>query len=363
MTTRSEIGWLCVEPTLPMDAATDFVRSRVDLPVLLAYAQGGPGGWLRFISQVLLGKFCAVLCQGWSTPAALGTMFACIASRTPYLVAFDTHSPLPGGSSVRRLGKALVIRPLLRRASALLPGGTPQARYGSRLVAPREVPTHIAPLTVDIDFFRSARLDMTEDARRRLRRTWGASSSDIVILFVGDFEEWKGIETLLAAAHRLSRRRRDVRFVAYGKGSLGRDLVRARQQGLPIYVGGYGDADLIAAAYAAADVFVLPSIRDQWGLVVNEALAVGLPVVVSHAVGCREDLIKEEETGLSFPAGDARALYERLSRLANDSTLREHLGTSGSRRMDGWSLSRYARVVIDRLSAACSRVHEVPPVT
>ena len=361
MKPRREIGWLCVEPTLPMDAATASVRKRLGLPVLLAYAQGSPANWLPFMWKVLRGRFCAVLCQGWSTPAALGTMLACIASRTPYLVAFDTHSPLPGGSIIRRVGKALVIRPLLRRASALLPGGSPQARYGARLVAPRRVPTRVAPLTVDIDFFRSAGLDMTENARRRLRRSWGASNTDIVILYVGDLEKWKGIDTLLVAADRLSQHRRDVRFVAYGKGSLEIDLVRATQRGLPVYAGGHVDADLIAASYAAADVFVLPSIRDQWGLVVNEALAVGLPVVVSDAVGCREDLIEEGETGLSFPAGDAHALFERLVRLANDSTLREELGTSGSRRIDSWSLSRYAEVVVDSLSAVCSYVREVPP--
>ncbi len=68
---------------------------------------------------------------------------------------------------------------------------------------------------------------------------------------------------------------------------------------------------------------MLPSNGDEtWGLVVNEAMACGLPAIVSDAVGCQPDLIEEHRTGFSFPCGDTYALMERLRLLEQKKQLR-----------------------------------------
>jgi len=71
----------------------------------------------------------------------------------------------------------------------------------------------------------------------------------------------------------------------------------------------------MSRAYVAADVLVLPSISETWGLVVNEAMACGLPAVVSDAAGCAPDLIEAGKTGFTFPAGDPAQLAQRLASL------------------------------------------------
>src|SRR5207247_9742522 len=66
--------------------------------------------------------------------------------------------------------------------------------------------------------------------------------------------------------------------------------------------------------YAASDVFVLPSAQESWGLVVNEAMAAGLPVIVSDEVGAAPDLVEGKGPGIVFPCGDVSALSEIMAK-------------------------------------------------
>jgi len=83
---------------------------------------------------------------------------------------------------------------------------------------------------------------------------------------------------------------------------------------LPVTFTGFLNQTQIAGAYACADVLVLPSAyAETWGLVVNEAMACGLPAIVSDRVGCGPDLVRPDETGMIFPAGDLNALADAMS--------------------------------------------------
>jgi glycosyltransferase involved in cell wall biosynthesis len=80
---------------------------------------------------------------------------------------------------------------------------------------------------------------------------------------------------------------------------------------------GFVNQSQVGRYYAAADCLVLPSAwGETWGLVVNEALQFGLPVVVSSRVGCHPDLVVEGETGYVFTAGSVESLAERLAAIA-----------------------------------------------
>ncbi len=95
---------------------------------------------------------------------------------------------------------------------------------------------------------------------------------------------------------------------------------------------GFQNQRRIAATYAAADALVLPSTSGEtWGLVVNEAMACGLPVIVSDQVGCAPDLVLEDETGFTYPCGDVAALAERVGALAGDRRRRDRMS---ARRFD-----------------------------
>jgi glycosyltransferase involved in cell wall biosynthesis len=106
--------------------------------------------------------------------------------------------------------------------------------------------------------------------------------------------------------------------------------------------------------YAAADLLVLPSDHQEtWGLVVNEAMACGIPAVVSDAVGCGPDLIETGRTGAVFPLGDIAALAEAVrSTLALEpSSLRRHL----SKKVAAYSPAGAARGITEGARALRSR--------
>jgi glycosyltransferase involved in cell wall biosynthesis len=143
------------------------------------------------------------------------------------------------------------------------------------------------------------------------------------VLFVGGCSLRKGIPYLVEAFRRIETPG-TLRLVGRTNEALFR-----RIGGLPANVEAVGQrsgADL-AAEYAAADVFALPSVEDGWGLVTNEAMSAGLPVVVSDHAGSAE-IVREGVNGFVVPARDVNALAQRLDTLLAGADLRVRMGTA-----------------------------------
>jgi glycosyltransferase involved in cell wall biosynthesis len=153
-----------------------------------------------------------------------------------------------------------------------------------------------------------------EGERFRQERELGSGP---VALFVGKLEPHKGIESLLAAFAEVPDP--TARLVLVGRGSLATAIEAASAADPRIHGRGALSQSALGGAYAAANFFVLPSLQEPWGLVVDEAQANGLPVVVSDAVGCAADRVNPAN-GRIFRAGDsadlARVLREVFDRCA-----------------------------------------------
>jgi glycosyltransferase involved in cell wall biosynthesis len=137
-----------------------------------------------------------------------------------------------------------------------------------------------------------------------------------IILFTGKVSRRKGVLNLLAA-HRLLKQPHQLILV--GDGELRPAIMKDN-----IVVTGFINYREIPRFYWRSDIFVLPSLYEPWGLSVNEACAAGLPVVVSDACGCAQDLVNGN--GFIFPAGNVKALAECLDTLLASSTLRKRMG-------------------------------------
>jgi glycosyltransferase involved in cell wall biosynthesis len=350
-----DLWWLGVEPTSYMLDKGEAVRGVVPDHRRAFIDGGGDASTTQLYVATVRRRAKVLLLEGWGAPRMLLAMALAVLARVPFIVASDTHEPAGGRRGVLRTAvRTMAIRPLVRRAAVLFPGGTPQARYIRELVGNDRHALVIAHMTVDTDGFARAAREVTPQERAAVRSSWGCRDGDIALLFVGRLVQEKGLLLLVRALERL----RDVpiRLVVYGAGPLESELRRNAER-LPIHMAGVAGKEELASAYASGDVFVLPSLYEPWGLVVNEAMASGLPCVVSDAVGSSEDLIAAGETGSVFPSGDVAALAELLRSLAGDGSLRRRMGVAAQRRMQDWSMSTYAASVERAVTIAKGRAH------
>lgn len=158
-----------------------------------------------------------------------------------------------------------------------------------------------------------------------------ARNSRPTLLFAGRLEHEKGVQTLLEAIPLVARDLPWVRLRVVGRGTYASQLQRrARRRGLKgrVRFDGFVDASHLRELYLSSDAVVVPSLYEPFGVVALEAMASGVPVVVSDTGGLRE-LVEDEVTGLRFPPGDHAALARRLVRVLSDPDLARRLGREG----------------------------------
>jgi glycosyltransferase involved in cell wall biosynthesis len=251
-----------------------------------------------------------VMIAGWYSVTLLRALRVCRRERIPVLYRGDSNlNNAPAGW--RRPLWALKTRLLLRQFSAHLSVGQ-RARTYLRHFGVNADRIFASPHCVDNAFFASAASRFqVEPGWQEVRRLFEADPAEFVILFVGKLESKKRISDAIRAVARLDGR---IRLLVIGTGPEEAALkTLARQHGVEVTWAGFLNQSDLGKAYAAADCLVLPSdAGETWGLVVNEAMATGLPCVVSDRVGCAPDLVVAGQTGEVFPMGDLAALAAAL---------------------------------------------------
>jgi glycosyltransferase involved in cell wall biosynthesis len=282
---------------------------------------------------------------GWGHPVLFGAMLMAAALGIPVAVESDT----PDGRPVRnwrRLFKNLFYPYLFQIPSRFLPGGTRQARYLARFGVKPDRMT-IAQMTVDVCAIRRFYSHDRGAVRSAARARWGIASDDKVVLYVGRLEDYKGVQVLLSAFARAVAEEKDLRLAIAGDGSL-RSRVEALAADADCRVTYLGrlSGDDVPRAYLAADLLVLPSLSESWGLAINEAMACGLPVIASDQVGCADDLVRQGETGLVVGAGRAAELTAAMRQLAEDEPTRRQMGQAAEHFISNWTLGNEARNIV-----------------
>jgi glycosyltransferase involved in cell wall biosynthesis len=254
-------------------------------------------------------KFDAFIVNGWYLKSFLQAATACRRAGTPVFIRGDSQLGTTQ-SFLKRAVKQVTHRLLLRRFDGFLYVGQRNAQYLEHYGAPKER-MFFVPHFVDNAWF-AARAAEALPQREAVRASWGAGPESIVALFVGKLIEKKRPSDLVRALGVGAGPNTLAVFV--GSGDLENSLrALAKELGVNVHFAGFKNQSELPLHYGSADVLVLPSnAGETWGLVVNEAMACGLPAIASDAVGCVPDLIEEHETGFSFPVENAHALMERL---------------------------------------------------
>ncbi len=292
--------------------------------------------------------FDVFVANGWVAKSCLQALWACRRQGVPCLVRAESNALRPRPWWVR-----MAHRLLLRQYAAFLAIGRSNRRfYASNGVAEERM--FDVPYCVDNEWFgRESRA--LEPRRAEIRRQWSVAEDARVFLFCGKLIPKKRPLDLLQAL-ALAQRPHGPRLhvVVAGDGPLRDDCEAfARGRGLNVSFVGFLNQTRVPQAYVAADCLVLPSDDGEtWGLVVNEAMACGLPAIVSDRVGCHPDLVVPGRTGAVFPLGDVRALAAHLDAVASDPALSRQMGDNARDHVAAYSVGRAVAGTLQALDFA-----------
>lgn len=241
-----------------------------------------------------------VVIHGYVNPWMLLAMSVCHRYKVPYLLRGESH-PQGQSTGIRRLVRNAIARAAVSASAGCLAIGQLNENfyrhYGARCIT-------FAPYSVD-----DRRFACTPQLERsELLEHWGLDQSTRVIMFCGKLISRKRPLDLAAAIHLVPDK---VTTMFVGDGSMA-DLIRTSLEPGSGVVTGFVNQSELPAYFHAADILVLPSEAEPWGLVVNEAMAAGTLPVVSDRVGAAPDLVRG--IGEVYPCGDVTALAKALSR-------------------------------------------------
>jgi glycosyltransferase involved in cell wall biosynthesis len=259
-----------------------------------------------------------VLVYGYNQLTSLRALWWGRRNKIPVMMISDSELKYSRSRKVE-LAKRLVVPFLLRQFDAFLTIGDCNEEYYERYgVARRKF--FRSPFTIDEERYAAARKSRPE-LRRKVRSQLSIGESDVVALTVGKLSKRKRPRDILSVARRLKANASDLNltFVLAGNGSELEAIGRAvEDEGLPIRLTGFINVDELPSYYAAADLLLHPSSNDPHPLVMSEAAAMGLPLVISDRVGAAgpTDVARPGENALVYPMGDLETLAAELRRLA-----------------------------------------------
>ena len=166
--------------------------------------------------------------------------------------------------------------------------------------------------------------DLPDGVREKKRKELGLKETDIVLISSGELNENKNNQIIIQALSKL--RHENLHYIICGTGSKYDELKKmTSDNGLDDYIHFLGYRNDIKELYRASDIFVMPSLREGLSRSIMEAMASGLPCVVSNIRG-NTDLLENTNSGFLCEATDVLAYTKKIKKLANDETVRKTMG-------------------------------------
>jgi 1,2-diacylglycerol 3-alpha-glucosyltransferase len=295
----------------------------------------------------------SVAIPGWSSKGALAALSWCVKVGRPAIVMSDSQS----SDAIRTWPKEAAKKGIVRMCAAGLVAGTPHVEYLADLGMARE---RIFTGYDVVDNNHSHRgADAARGDANRLRARWHLPEK--YFLACSRFIAKKNLRRLVEAYHGYRQLAGAAAWdlVLIGDGPLRPRLeTQVQQLGLGGHVSmpGFKQYDELPIYYGLAGAFVHAGITEQWGLVVNEAMASGLPVLVSARCGCARDLIAAGKNGFVFDPFDTMALSQLLRRISSADCDLAAMGRASRDLIGRWSPQTFAT----NLKRASDSALEVP---
>lgn len=302
----------------------------------------------------------------YAPASSFGLLMAAKATGVRCVMMNESHAGTERGRGWKRFLK----RWLVRCFDSALVGGVPHRRHFASLGMP-EQRIFTGYDAVDNDYFSINSANARENAghyraSHKLPRRY--------ILNLGRMVGKKNLATLLEAYAACLKDPRatglHLVFVGSGReehslralaGELNLTVIDHHDSAKPVkfsenkpvvHFYGFRQIDESPVFYALAEAFVLPSLYEEWGLVVNEAMACGLPVIVSQAAGCAEDLVEDGGNGFTFDPLNSGELAQKILWLSGNAACRRAMGAQSRNIIAKWGCDNFARSALLAIEAA-----------
>ena len=293
-----------------------------------------------------------VVIMSWMNPTWWLTILACLRFRIPMMYMTDANV---SAERLNRGWKSWIKRKVLRNLlfpviTGFLCSGTANRQLYTYYGVPENKLFPFAYSWGYDHFIEESKY--LKNRKAELRRNYGLPHDAVVILYCGRFSSEKGSINLIEAYGLVAHSKKALVLVGDGRLRSPMEELVNRQGMRSVYFMGYKRREAIGRLYALADIFVLPSRKETWGMVVNEALCFSLPMIVSDQVGAGMDLVIPHENGYIFPAGDVAALADGISKLADltdDDRLR--MGTKSLGLIQKWMDRDLGKTLVESLES------------
>ena len=288
-------------------------------------------------------RFDAVWVHGYATATALQTILAARLLGIPVLLRAESTLFDRPRSNARMHAKEFFFSMLKLCVSGVLAIGSANSAYWRHYFGKR-IPAFPFYYSVDNDFFQQRCLEASEK-REDFRREMGLERGRPVILFASKLQERKRCGDLLEAFLKLSSMKIDKPrpyLLIVGDGEQRTLLEERSRSAMPgdVRFFGFQNQTVLPAFYDLCDVFALVSVDEPWGLVVNEAMNAGKPIIASTEVGCQQDLVQNGVNGCVIRPGDIDGLAAGLNRILADPEASRRMGSKSIERIQAFSFEQ-----------------------
>ncbi|MDP2704155.1 MAG: glycosyltransferase family 4 protein [bacterium] len=312
-----------------------------EIPLLEGYSHTFLSGFQALSKELRAGSYDALILYGWNSWMNMIAFIVCRLRKIKIFMYGENplHQELKKHNPLQKI-KRIMLRFLFKSVSAFLFIGEENRRFYKFLGVPERKLFNM-PYAVDNERWGNER----KSAKHK------NPEHKPTILFVGKLIPRKRPLDLIRAFAPLDT---EGELIMVGEGSLRKELESyVRNHSIKnVRFMSFVNQGALSEYYDEADIFVLPSgAGETWGLVVNEAMNFSLPVIVSDAVGCATDLVRQGTNGFVYPEGDVKKLSECIRALIKNKNMRTSFGQKSGNLIQHFSYEKDVEGIISALSS------------
>lgn len=282
-----------------------------------------------------------IILGGYEKPTYIVLSMLCRLYRKKYAIIYD-------GISCNRLNKRenslkkIIKNLVIKKSSAIWANGTVSKRYFTEVFNYPQEKIYNQYLTIDGDKIKKIG-KQKDKIRQEFREKYEIKEDELVLQYAGRLVEVKNMDIVIRAVSLI--KDMNITLLITGGGEQEEKLKQlAKELDVKVIITGFIDnQEYLFKHYYMSDAFILPSIYEPWGLVVNEAMYAGLPVIVSDVCGCALDLVKDNINGYLINPSDINDIKNKIINIFSDEAKIKAMGEESKNLIKKFSFQNSAK--------------------